>query len=1774
MIRSLMVTNLYKALQAALLIVFIFLVSCKPVKNVEERERIESLKPDIFSISPTAGAIAGGTVLTLTGEGFLSDDTVQIAGLVCSSFTIINSSIATCITPANTIGPKSLTMTNSSGKSSTLENIYTYQEAPSLTSVSLTAGYTVGGNLVTVTGSNFLTGITILFDSNECSDITLASSTSLTCTIPAHAAGLVSVTVTNSDSQSETTSSAFTYEPPPAITSITNNAGPLAGGTLITVTGTDFVAGASVILDGLDCTGVAVFSSTSLTCTTPAHAAGQVYIIVTNPDNQSGFLSPAFTFQEAPTLTSVSTTEGALTGGTSVTITGTNFVAGATVLFDTDPCASVSVINSTTMTCSTPAHIAALVNITFTNADGQLDTLPTAYTYQAGPTVGSVSPLIGSTLGSTAITITGTDFQSGATVLIDANPCTSVVFVNPTSITCNTPAHAAGVVTVTVTNPDTQSNVLAAAYTYNAPPTVSSITANAGVLAGGTSITITGSDFVTGATVLFDVSPCTAVAFVSATSLTCTTPVHIAGAVSVTVTNPDTLTGTLASAYTYQAAPVVTSVAALTGFIAGNTAVTITGTGFVAGAAVLFDTDPCTSIVVVSATSITCNTPAHIAGAISVTVTNADLQTDTAAAAFTYIAAPVVTTITNSAGPPVGGTAVTITGTDFVTGATVLFDTDPCTPVGFTSSTTLTCTTPAHLVGAVSVTVTNPDTQSGTTAAAFTYQDAPTVTSVAVNEGALAGGTAITITGTGFVTGAAVLFDVSACTAISVDSSTSITCTTPLHAAGAVSVTVTNADTQTDTLASAYTYQAGPTVSSVAALTGNAIGGTAVTITGTDFVSGATVLFDTDPCTSVVFGSATSLTCTTPAHAAGAVSVTVTNPDTQLHALAAAFTYIAAPIVSSIDITSGALGGATAITITGTDFVSGATVLLDATPCAGVVFGSSTSLTCNTPAHVAGLVSLTVTNPDTQNSILASTYTYQAAPNISSVTPGSGAVAGSTPVTITGTGFLTGAAVLFDITPCTAIVIVSDTSITCTTPGHVAGAVSVTVTNTDTQTDTQAVSYIYLEAPTVTVVSPLTGALAGGTAMTITGTNFLPGATVALGGVDCTSLTVVSATSITCTSGANTAGLVGVTATNTDTQTGTLPTSFTYLAGPTVTGVLPLNGFAVGGTSVTITGINFVSGATILFDATPCAGVAFVSVTSLTCTTPAHAAGIVGVTVTNPDTQAHTLSSAYTYDPAPTVTTVTASSGALAGGTSITITGTNFNAGATVTFDGLACTSINIVSSTSITCLTPAHAAGAVTVAVTNPDTQIGSQAAAYLYLAAPVVSSLSTPVGPIAGGTAMTITGTGFLAGAVVNFGVTACAGVTVVSATSITCTTAAATAGTVSVTVTNTDTQNGSLASSFTYQGPPVVYSASNNAGTTAGGVLITISGTSFVSGATVLIDAGTCSGVSFVNSTSLTCTTPPHAIGAVSITVTNPDTQNHILAAAYTYQVAPTVSSISPITGFAVGGTAVTVTGTNFVTGATVLIDSSACTGLTVVSATSITCTTPAHVSGIVAITATNADTQAATLPASFTYEDAPTVTAIDVNTGSVIGGTNLTLTGTNFLAGATVSVGGASCSSVVVVGLTSITCTTIARASATVDVVVTNTDTQTGTLTNGFTYVSTATLEWQIGVISPNPPNPDPYGSTAVNVTHTYTLKNIGDVTSSTISITKTGISPGAWFFGTDSCSGGGNELAAGASCTIQFTFLGGLLTTGPYSSTLNATATNGGTSTNDATASVP
>ncbi len=366
----------------------------------------------------------------------------------------------------------------------------------------------------------------------------------------------------------------------PTITGISPSSGPNTGGTFITITGSEFASGATVTIGGTVATNVVVVSSTEITATTPAGTTGPANVVETNPDSGTVTDTDAFTYISVPTIAGVSPSSGPNTGGTFITITGSEFASGATVTIGGTAATSVIVVSSTEITATTPAGVTGAADVVETNPDSGTVTDTDAFTYISVPTIAGVSPSSGPNTGGTSITITGTEFGIGATVTIGGTAATNVIVVSSTEITATTPAGATGAANVVETNPDAGGVTDTDGFTYISVPTITGVSPSSGPSAGGTSITITGTEFSSGATVTVGGTAATNVVVVSSTETTATTPAGATGAADVVETNPDSGTVTDTSGFTYTLAPTITSANSTTFTVGTSGSFMVTSTGF------------------------------------------------------------------------------------------------------------------------------------------------------------------------------------------------------------------------------------------------------------------------------------------------------------------------------------------------------------------------------------------------------------------------------------------------------------------------------------------------------------------------------------------------------------------------------------------------------------------------------------------------------------------------------------------------------------------------------------------------------------------------------------------------------------------------------------------------------------------------------------------------------------------------------------------------------------------------------------------------------------------------------------------------------------------------------------------------------------------------------------------------------------------------------------------------------------------------------------------
>ncbi len=1598
---------------------------------------------------------AAASTVTISGSKFSGASAVEFGSQAASSFTVNSATQITAVSPAETAGIVDVTVTTPSGTSPTSPaDEFTYEVSPVVSSLSPSAGPLSGGTTVVVTGSGLAGSVGVSFGSTVASSYTVNSATQITATSPPAVAGPVDVTVTTPSGTSGTSAADFfTYEAAPLVSAVSPVAGPLAGSSTVTITGTGLTGATAVSFGATAATSYTVVSPTEIQAVSPAGPVGVVDLTVTTPAGTSAISSAdTFTYELAPTVTAISPAVGPLGGGTTIAITGTGFTGASVVEFGSSSAEAYTVNSATSITAISPLLAAGSVDITVTTPAGSSATSASdKFSSEAAPTVTAIAPVAGPLGGGTTVAISGTNFTGASAVSFGDLAATSFVVTSATQLSATSPASAPGTVDVTVTSSSGTSSTSAAdRFSYESAPAVVSLSPVAGLPAGGSTVTIVGTGF-TGASVLSFGTASASYAVNSATSITATSPVHLAGTVDVAVTTPAGTSATgPADHFTYEAVPTLGAISPVAGLLTGGTAVTITGTGFTGASAVSFGTTPASSYSVVSGTEITVASPASVLGSVDVTVTTPVGTSATSALdVFSYEHAPIVSSVSPLAGPPSGSSLVTITGSGFSGASAVDFGDLSATSYTVDSAAQITATSPGESAGTVDVIVTTPvGTSVASSGDKFIYEAAPAVLAVSPSAGVPGGGTAVTVTGTGFSAASAVSFGSVVATSFTVNSATQITVSSPAGSLGSADVTVTTpVGTSATTASDEFTYEAGPSVGVVSPAAGLPAGGTSVTLTGSNFAQASAVSFGTSAASSFTVVSPTEIIATSPSGTAGSVDVTVTTPvATSAISNLDHFTYEQAPNITAVAPLAGLPGGGTSVTITGTGF-SQASAVDFGTTAVGFSVNSSTSITATSPAGT-GTVEISVTTPaGTSATSIADEFTYEQAPVVSLVSPVSGPTAGGTVVTVTGGNFTGASAVSFGSVTSGAYTVVSSTQITATSPAQIAGTADVTVTTpVATSSTSSADQFAYQATPSVSALSPVAGPPAGGTSVSVTGTNFTGASGVNFGAVAATSFAVNSSTSITAVSPAGSLGDVDVTVT---TGTGTSATSsadkFIYETAPSVATVSPLAGLPAGGTTVNLSGTNFTGTTAVSFGAVATTSFTVNSATSITTTSPVHAVGGVDITVvTNNGTSAISLADEFTYEAAPVVSGLSPVAGLPAGASTVTVSGSGFTDATGVSFGSTAAASFTVDSATQITATSPPEPAGSVDVTVTTPlGTSATGPADKFAYEAPPSVSSLSPFAGLPAGGSSVIITGTGLLGTSSVNFGAVA-AIYTVNSATQITATSPSQSAGAVDVTITTpVGTSAITAADLFTYEAVPTVTSLSPAVGLSLGGTSVTVSGTGFLSASAVQF--GTLSATSFivVSPTSIIATTPAAAAGIVDVTVTTPTgTSTATSSDQFAYEAAPSVSAISPSVGLPAGGNSVTITGSGFSGASAVDFGSLPATSFAVSSPTSITATAPQQAAGSVDVTvATPVGTSATSGADQYSYESGPVVTSLSPLAGLTTGGTTVSISGTGFVATSAVLFGAVAASSYTVLSSSHLTAVAPSGAPATVDITVT-------------------------------------------------------------------------------------------------------------------------------------
>ncbi|MFI1335991.1 IPT/TIG domain-containing protein [Streptomyces sp. NPDC020845] len=361
-----------------------------------------------------------------------------------------------------------------------------------------------------------------------------------------------------------------------------------------------------------------------------------------------------------------------------------------------------------------------------------------------------------------------------------------------------------------------------------------------------------------------------------------------------------------------------------------------------------------------------------------------------------------------------------------------------------------------------------------------------------------------------------------------------------------------------------------PVVTGVNPAQGSPSGGTTVTITGTGLTGATQVRFGFSFATNVVVVNDTQITAKTPA-GSGTVNVTVTTPNgTSTQTVPFTYTTTPAPVLSSLNPTSGPTTGTNTVTINGSNLTGATQVLFGSNPGA-ILTNTAAQITVIAPSGT-GTVNVTVTTPGGTSNPLAYTYTATPAPHLNNLSPTSGPISGGNTVTIYGSDLSGATHVLFGSNPAT-ILTNGANQISVAAPAGPPSAVNVTVTTPGGTSN--PLPYFYIAAPTVTDLYPHSGPDTGANTVTVFGTNLTLTSVVKFGNNPASNINVISDGQLTVTAPSGSGTVVVTVTTPGGTSTvGTGGAYYTYLGAPVVNTLNPPHGPDYGGNPVTLTGAN------------------------------------------------------------------------------------------------------------------------------------------------------------------------------------------------------------------------------------------------------------------------------------------------------------------------------------------------------------------------------------------------------------------------------------------------------------------------------------------------------------------------------------------------------------------------------------------------------------------------
>jgi hypothetical protein len=304
------------------------------ISGVTTPAKVTVPRPSVSTLSQVRGPVTGGTEVTITGGNLASATAVRFGETTAEFRKVEKNGVITLVatSPPHARGAVDVTVVNTAGISTLNSQArFLYQPPlPVVTSLSAASASTVGGDVLTITGTNLEGATGVRIGANSARNVKVLSPTSVAFTVPAKLLpGIYDVTVVNATGASATVTAgrlAIVNPPAPTILSLSVTSGPTYTTTPVVVTGTNLGAVTAVSVGGVSALYKRV-SDTELRVTMPVHAAGKVTLRVTTIGGTAEGVNAPFTYiaPPAPTVSAVTPSTGGTRTWTTVEVSGTNF---------------------------------------------------------------------------------------------------------------------------------------------------------------------------------------------------------------------------------------------------------------------------------------------------------------------------------------------------------------------------------------------------------------------------------------------------------------------------------------------------------------------------------------------------------------------------------------------------------------------------------------------------------------------------------------------------------------------------------------------------------------------------------------------------------------------------------------------------------------------------------------------------------------------------------------------------------------------------------------------------------------------------------------------------------------------------------------------------------------------------------------------------------------------------------------------------------------------------------------------------------------------------------------------------------------------------------------------------------------------------------------------------------------------------------------------------------------------------------------------------------